>query len=228
MQQHHFLIRKFAHRNAFLPGKPVPVGYHGIKCLLADLFACNIPIRSHAEGKVNPSRLELCKQVAVHVLRKMKHDSRIPIFLLKPLHDGRNEIRGNAVEIPQGYCAARSGSKHHLPRHAHAFLERCQHARCVCKKKFPIRSQRNTPVFPRKQGDLQVFFQLRNGIAQAGLGNMQRFRRFGIIEHTGKRLKIAQLHQGHRWSSLAKSLFSIIKFRPYFRNHSIDFFYKKV
>lgn len=79
-----------------------------------------------------------------------------------------------------------------------AFIQHGQDPLCIRQKLLPIDRQLDVPAVLFKELDAQLLFQLLNGIAQAGLSNVELCGRLGIVQDVSQSLKILQLQKCHR------------------------------
>ena len=87
----------------------------------------------------------------------------------------------------------------------HALVQNFQGLFHAFQKPFAEYSQLHIPVSLLKQGDAQLPLQLGNGMAQAGLGDIQLFRRPGEVPGMGQLDEISQMGQIHKIPSFRHS-----------------------
>ena len=94
----------------------------------------------------------------------------------------------------------------HLLEGVGAVLKEGQRLGDIGQKLLAVDGQCNLAVFLVEQLDIQLLFQLADGVAQAGLGDVQLLRGAGIVERLSQDKKVAQLKKGHDSSPFYCSL----------------------
>ena len=176
-------------------------GGHGQKQVLhhhGHAFQCSIQLG--AEGKVDHAVLQLLHQVGAKILHKVKQNGAVRVFLIKALDHLRNERGGNAVQIAQGHALL--GGIHHGVKGIHAGGDGVERLLYILHKHLPGGGKLKFAVFLFKQLGAKLFFQFGNGIAQAGLADVQVLGGLGVVQGFAKLTEILQLKKCHKNENL--------------------------
>ena len=156
-----------------------------------DRFGPVIPV--HPEGHIQLPGLHLIKDIKGRALCKLEADAPVVLLPVEALHQRRDQGGGDAVEVAQlGYLGQIA---RHLFQNSGPLVQQGQGTLHIGEKLFPIGGQADLPVLLLEQLDPQFLFQLADGIAEGGVGDVQLFRRPGVVQDTGQDLKILELKQ---------------------------------
>lgn len=94
------------------------------------------------------------------------------------------------------------GVLRHLLQHAHPLVQHAEGPLRVGEKLLPVDGQADVAAVLLKQLDPQLLLQLLDGVAQAGLGDVELGGGLGVVQDVGQGFKVLQLQQCHGGTSL--------------------------
>ncbi len=149
-----------------------------------------------AEGQVDLPSFQLLKQVEGGGLGKLEADALVFLLVVDAHHHRGDEGGGDGVEISQADDLL--GGARHLPEHPDPLVNHGQSLLGVGEELLAIAGQADVAAVLLKELHPQLLLQLLDGVAQAGLGDMELSGGMRVVEHPGQGLEILQLKQRHK------------------------------